>query len=189
MNETVVTVVGNVASDLRTRRVAQTEERVVGFRVAASERRWDRASESWVDGDRFSAWVSCWRRLGDGVLASLAKGDPVVVSGRLSVREYEGPQGERRFSTEIAASAVGPDLSRSTAAIARRRLSVVAGTGEGAEGPEGAEGAGDAEGGAVARGAGPGTAGANREEHDEEDPEEGADEAPTGSVPSVASAG
>ena len=128
MNETPVTVVGNVASEMRVRRFGPDEERVVGFRVASSERRWDRETQSWIDGDRFSAWVTCWRRLGDGVVRSLAKGDPVVVSGRLSVREYEA-DGQRRFSTEIVASAVGPDLSRSTATVARRRLTAVPDTG------------------------------------------------------------
>lgn len=127
MNETIVTVVGNVASELRVRRVGADEERVVGFRVASSERRWDRETEAWIDGDRFSAWVSCWRKLGDGVARSLVKGDPVVVAGRLSVREYE-MGGERRFSTEIAATAVGPDLSRSTATVTRRRLVAVPGS-------------------------------------------------------------
>lgn len=124
MNETPVTVVGNVASELRVRRFGPDEDRVVGFRIASSERRWDRETQAWIDGDRFSAWVTCWRRLGDGVVRSLVKGDPVVVAGRLSVREYEA-DGQRRFSTEIAASAVGPDLSRSVATVARRRLSAV----------------------------------------------------------------
>jgi len=120
MNETTVTVVGNVASDLKARRVGADDARVVGFRVASSERRWDRVNESWTDGDRFSAWVTCWRRLGDGVLVTLVKGDPVVVTGRLSVREYEVGN-ERRYSTEIMALAVGPDLARSTATVSRRR--------------------------------------------------------------------
>ena len=119
MNETTVTVVGNVASDPKARRVGD-DARVVGFRIASSERRWDRAQEAWVDGDRFSAWVTCWRRLGDGVSVALVKGDPVIVHGRLSVREYE-VGGERRYSTEIVASAVGPDLARSTATVSRRR--------------------------------------------------------------------
>ena len=124
MNETIVTVVGNVASDLRTRRVGEDDGRVVNFRVASSERRFDRARNEWVDGDRFSAWVSCWRHLGDGVLKSLAKGDPVVVTGRLSVREYEA-DGVKRYSTEITAWAVGPDLARSSAEVQRRRLAAV----------------------------------------------------------------
>ena len=133
MNETIVTVVGNVASELRVRRFGPDDDRVVGFRIASSERRWDRENQSWTDGDRFSAWVSCWRRLAEGVVGSLVKGDPVVLTGRLSVREYESG-GERRYSTEIVATAVGPDLARSTATVSRRRLTPVPGE-TAAEGP------------------------------------------------------
>lgn len=124
MNETMVTVVGNIASELTVRRVGPDEHLLVGFRVASSERRWDRSSASWVDGDRFSAWVTCWRRLGEHVRGSLVKGDPVVVRGRLSVREYEA-NGERRYSTDISAIAVGPDLTRCTAQVTRQKLSAL----------------------------------------------------------------
>jgi single-strand DNA-binding protein len=140
VNETMVTVTGNVAGDVVSRRVGANEEHLlVTFRVASSERRWDKASESWVDGDRFTASVNCWRRLAEGARASLVKGDPVVVTGRLSVREYESETG-RRYMTEIAATAVGPDLSRCTAEVRRRRLSGVdvaeQGTGEGGTGTD-----------------------------------------------------
>ncbi|PVZ04898.1 single-stranded DNA-binding protein [Actinomycetospora cinnamomea] len=121
MNETIVTVTGNVAGDVIARRVGGNEEHLlVTFRVASSERRWDKAAESWIDGDRFTASVNCWRRLAEGARDSLVKGDPVVVTGRLSVREYE-VEGVRRYMTEIAATAVGPDLSRCTAQVRRRR--------------------------------------------------------------------
>jgi single-strand DNA-binding protein len=124
VNETMVTVTGNVAGDVVSRRVGANEEHLlVTFRVASSERRWDKASESWVDGDRFTASVNCWRRLAEGAMASLVKGDPVVVSGRLSVREYETEAG-RRYMTEIAATAVGPDLARCSAQVRRWRPSV-----------------------------------------------------------------
>lgn len=128
MNETTVTVTGNVAGDVISRRVGGNGEHLlVTFRVASSERRWDKASESWVDGDRFTASVNCWRRLAEGARC-LVKGDPVVVTGRLSVREYE-VEGVRRYMTEIAATAVGPDLSRCAAEV-RRRPSPTAEAGE-----------------------------------------------------------
>lgn len=124
MNETPVTVVGNIASEVTARRVGVEHHLLVGFRIASSERRWDKASGSWVDGDRFTAWVTCWRRLGEHVRGSLVKGDPVMVTGRLSVREYE-VNGERRWSTDLAATAVGPDLARCTAQVTRQRLSAI----------------------------------------------------------------
>ena len=129
MNETTVTVTGNVAGDVISRRVGNNGEHLLStFRVASSERRWDKASESWIDGDRFTASVNCWRRLAEGARC-LVKGDPVVVTGRLSVREYE-VEGVRRYMTEIAATAIGPDLARCTAEVFRRRATV----GEAADG-------------------------------------------------------
>lgn len=120
MNETMVTVTGNVAGDVVARRVGANEEHMlVTFRVASSERRWDKASEAWVDGDRFTAQVNCWRRVAEGARL-LTKGDPVVVTGRLSVREFE-VDGVRRYMTEISANAVGPDLARCEAKVYPRR--------------------------------------------------------------------
>lgn len=141
MNETTVTVTGNVAGDVISRRVGGNGEHLLStFRVASSERRWDKASESWIDGDRFTASVNCWRRLAEGARC-LVKGDPVVVTGRLSVREYE-VEGVRRYMTEIAATAIGPDLARCTAEVRRRRASEAvegAATSEAVDGTESAE--------------------------------------------------
>jgi single-strand DNA-binding protein len=116
VNETWVTVVGNVASEVVLRRV--NDASVVSFRVISSERRFDPATGGWQDGDRVSARVSCWRRLGENVQSTLVKGDPVIVWGRLSVREYEA-EGVRKYSTEIRATSVGPDLTRSKALVNR----------------------------------------------------------------------
>ncbi|HEX4250453.1 MAG TPA: single-stranded DNA-binding protein [Pseudonocardia sp.] len=121
MNETEVTVVGNVISDVKSRRTGEGI-RVVNFRVASNERRFDKGTGEWVDGDRFFVSVTCWRKLAAGVVASLSKGDPVVVTGRLYTRGYE-VEGQRRSVTEIEASAVGPDLSRCSAELTRVRRS------------------------------------------------------------------
>jgi single-strand DNA-binding protein len=126
MNETMVTVTGNVASDVIAKRVGSNQEHlVVNFRVASSERRYDKATDTWFDGDRFTASVNCWRRLAEGA-RMLVKGDPVVVTGRLSVREYE-VEGVRRYMTEISATAVGPDLSRCEASVKPWRADTVEG--------------------------------------------------------------
>ncbi|MBA2308221.1 MAG: single-stranded DNA-binding protein [Pseudonocardiales bacterium] len=124
MNETVTTIVGNVISELTPRRTA-AGVRVVGFRMASNERRFDKATGEWVDGDRLYVSVTCWRKLAIGVSASLVKGDPVVVTGRLYTREYEY-EGKHRSVTELEANAVGPDLSRCTADVQRVRREATA---------------------------------------------------------------
>lgn len=119
MNETMVTVIGNVITDVKRRRTGDGDG-PVGFRVATNERRFDKTTEQWVDGDRLYLSVTCWRRLADGVLLSLSKGDPVIVQGRLYTRHYE-LDGQKRSVTELDAWAVGPDLARCSAVPKRPR--------------------------------------------------------------------
>ena len=120
MRETPVTVVGTLASDMKPRRVGPDGTLVLNFRVACNERRYDKASESWVNGESLYLSVSCWRRLAENV-ASLVKGDPVIVRGKLRTREWSTEQGERRSVVELEATAVGPDLARCAVTVRKPR--------------------------------------------------------------------
>jgi single-strand DNA-binding protein len=120
MRETPVTVVGTLVSDMRPRRVGPDGTLVLNFRVACNERRFDSASESWVDGESLYLSASCWRRLAENA-ASLVKGDPVIVRGKLRTREWITEQGERRSVVELEASAIGPDLARCAATVRKPR--------------------------------------------------------------------
>ncbi|MFD5745758.1 single-stranded DNA-binding protein [Streptomyces sp. NPDC127033] len=116
MNDTVVTVVGNVATGVEFR-----ESETGGaarFRFAATVRRWDRARGAWTDGPTSFYTVWARRTLGVNLAASVSVGEPLVVHGRLRVREDEW-DGQRRTSVEIDAVAVGHDLSRGTSAFRR----------------------------------------------------------------------
>ncbi|GGM63645.1 hypothetical protein GCM10012275_37780 [Longimycelium tulufanense] len=110
MNEVTVTVMGYVNSTPTERRTSEGKK-VVSFWLGNTERRFDRNSGKWENGDRLSVRVSCWRRLADGVATSLAKGDPVLVTGRLYSRNYQ-VEGQWRSATELDAHAVGLDLGR-----------------------------------------------------------------------------
>lgn len=112
MFETMVTLVGSVISQPQVREMG-SGSRVASFRMLSTARRFDKATEQWVDGDRVFATVNCWKRLADGVSGGVRKGDPVVVTGRLRTREYE-VDGQRRLAVEIDANALGLDLSRMT---------------------------------------------------------------------------
>lgn len=118
MNDTWVTVVGNLATEPAARTTAGGVP-VLTLRVATTPRRRDGVTGEWKDAETAFLTVTCWRALAEHVGRSLHKGDPVVVHGRLLHRSYETPQGERRSSTEVEASVLGPDLSRGTAPFAR----------------------------------------------------------------------
>ncbi|WP_431044411.1 single-stranded DNA-binding protein [Streptomyces sp. P1-3] len=86
MNETLVTLVGNVATRPEFRETASGVP-VTRFRLAVTARRWDRAREVWQDAHTSFYTVWAWRSLAANVAASVTIGEPVVVQGRLRVRE------------------------------------------------------------------------------------------------------
>lgn len=116
--ETYVTVQGNLTADPVGRTTA-TGATVVRLRIASNGRRFDRESGEFRDTDPMYIGVSCWRTLAGNVLASLRKGDSVVVFGRLQFRSYDDVNGNRQTRHEIDALAVGPDLNRWPADLRR----------------------------------------------------------------------
>lgn len=107
-NETAITVVGVVASEVTHKELGSGFGRA-RFRILSVARRYDPELKDYVDGDKLFLTVTCWRRLADEVHKALAKGDSVIVTGRLRIRDYE-LDGERRNVSEIDATAIGPSL-------------------------------------------------------------------------------
>jgi single-strand DNA-binding protein len=119
MNDTQVTIVGNVVDNPQVR-VTGKGTKVASFRVGSTSRRFDKDLGEWVDGQRLFVSVSCWRQFADNVAGSLRRGDPIVVVGRLSMKEYD-KDGQRRISFELDANALGHDLARGTTQFSRSR--------------------------------------------------------------------
>jgi single-strand DNA-binding protein len=116
VSDTRVTVVGNVVNSPR--RVRLQHGTVTNFRLAATERRFDSTTQAWVDGATLWCDVECFNDLGANVSASVSKGDPVIVVGSITTRSWEGEKGPGS-TTQIRASAVGPNLSRGAADFRR----------------------------------------------------------------------
>lgn len=112
MNDTYITIVGNVVDDPRPRTTSAGVP-VASFRIASTSRKFNRETGSWEDNEKLYAKVTCWRYLADNVVASLRKGQPVVVTGRFFAREYIKDE-VTRMSYELDAIAVGHDLARGT---------------------------------------------------------------------------
>lgn len=108
---TQITMQGNLVSDPQQFSTASGLT-VTKFRLASNSRRFDTTTNAWVDGEAVFMSVSAWRRLGGNVMNSLRKGDTVIVSGRLTFREYDDKGGVRRQVYEIDAQSIGPDLGR-----------------------------------------------------------------------------
>ena len=116
---TYLTVTGNLTSDPTTR-LTRNGWQITEFGLAHNHRKQDRATGLWEDTEPTFYTVTCWRKLAEGVVASLHKGDPVVVYGKFTSREYERSNGHVRSELKIDAEAVGPDLQCVVAAVTRR---------------------------------------------------------------------
>jgi single-strand DNA-binding protein len=115
-----VTLVGFVAQD-PIQRPTRNGVLVTDLRVGATPRVQDRVTNEWRDGDTSYYNVSCWRRLGDHVRASLHKGEPVVVKGKFRSRTFTDKNGVTRNVIDIMADTVGHDLNRGVANYLRQR--------------------------------------------------------------------
>jgi single-strand DNA-binding protein len=117
MNDTAMTIVGNLVDEPRLR-VTKNGHSVANFRVASTSRRYDAEQSAWVDNATLFVTVTCWRALAENVVKSLHKGQAVVVNGRFYMREYVVEEATRA-SYELEATAVGHDLTRGVAEFRR----------------------------------------------------------------------
>lgn len=89
--------------------------------MAASHRRFDRTANKWVDGETNWFTVTAFRQLAINSAGSVSKGERVLVTGKLRVRDWDN--GERAgTSVEVEAEALGHDLTWGTAVFTRTVL-------------------------------------------------------------------
>lgn len=119
MNESMVTFQGWLGGDPSTRQAGGAS--VTTFRVASTPRRFSRTTQEWSDGPTQWFGVNAWRTLGDHCAASLRRGDPVVVHGRLTQSTWVNSQGVEVSSFEVDAIFVGHDLNRGRSVFTRER--------------------------------------------------------------------
>ena len=133
MNHDVITVSGNVATSVRSITTAEGLE-IASFRLASTSRRRAGEGDGWENGETNWYTVTCFRNLASNVAQSLRRGDPIVVSGSLRLRDWESDS-KSGHTAEIAADAIGHDLMHGTTDFTRRRAMVIDGveTAEAAE--------------------------------------------------------
>ncbi|WP_197430242.1 single-stranded DNA-binding protein [Auraticoccus cholistanensis] len=120
--EAHLNMTGWVGTEVETR-VTRAGQTTASFRLACTPRA-RRAGGEW--GDLETSWltVTCYRSLADNVRASVAKGDPVVVVGRLRTQAWVDADGQRQDRQVLEATAVGHDLTRGTAVFSRTERTV-----------------------------------------------------------------
>ena len=106
MADNTVTLVGNATRDPELRYTSGGRG-VASFGLAVN-RRYQQNGE-WQEVTSFFD-VTAWGTLGENIAASIAKGQRVIVYGRLEQRSWETQEGEKRTKIEVVADAIGPDL-------------------------------------------------------------------------------
>ncbi|MBU4216013.1 MAG: single-stranded DNA-binding protein [Actinobacteria bacterium] len=108
-NEPNLVLRGRVATGLSYRGERDGRASFVSFRLAVTPSRRG-ADNAWSDGVTQWYTVKAWRATADNAARSLRKGDPVVVSGRLSAQEWTAADGTAMTDLAIAAETLGHDL-------------------------------------------------------------------------------
>ena len=117
MNETYVTFQGWLGNDPAQREVGGVP--VATFRVGSTPRRFNRASNGWVDGETTWFTVNAWRSLGRNCMASLKQGDAVTVHGRLGAQSWTDDEEKEHLTYVVEGISVGHDLNKGTSAFVK----------------------------------------------------------------------
>jgi single-strand DNA-binding protein len=117
MPDNTITLVGNVTRDPELR---YTPSGQANLRLGmAVNRRWqNRQTNEWEEQVSFFNVVA-WASLAENAGESVAKGNRIIVTGRLEQRSYETNDGEKRQVVEVVADEIAPSLRWATAQVVR----------------------------------------------------------------------
>ncbi|MQA62363.1 MAG: single-stranded DNA-binding protein [Actinophytocola sp.] len=113
-----ITVTGTVVADPELK-FTPTGTAVANFTVAANDRRYDKNTGQWVDAGATFLRCSIWRDAAENVAESLTKGARVLLTGALRQREWQTPEGDKRYAFEVDVTEIGPSLKWATAKVAK----------------------------------------------------------------------
>ncbi|MHA7986792.1 single-stranded DNA-binding protein [Rathayibacter sp. CAU 1779] len=88
------------------------------FRLGSTQRKYNREGGAWENGETNWYTVVAFRRLAENAAESIAKGDRVVVSGRLRVTDWER-EGRHGTAVDLIAESIGHDLLFGTTTFSR----------------------------------------------------------------------
>jgi single-strand DNA-binding protein len=104
-----ISITGLIATTPR-HLVTQDGLPITSFRLASSQRRFDKNQNKWVDGETNWYTITSFKSLAINASKSLNKGDRIMIQGKLRIRDWDN--GERAgTSVEVEADSIGHDLS------------------------------------------------------------------------------
>jgi single-strand DNA-binding protein len=113
-----ITIAGTLVADPELR-FSSTGDAVANFTVAANDRRYDTTKNEWVDGGATFLRCSIWRQAAENTAESLTKGTRVLLTGTLRQREWETPEGQKRYSFDVDVTEIGASLKWATLKVTK----------------------------------------------------------------------
>lgn len=113
-----MTIVGTITEDV-TLRFTSSGAAVASFTIAANDRKFDRDSGGWKDGDATFLRCTLWRQAAENAAESLTRGTRVLATGSLRQRSYETKDGDKRTVFEMDVDEVGPSVKWATVKVNR----------------------------------------------------------------------
>ncbi|MET1043790.1 MAG: single-stranded DNA-binding protein [Microbacteriaceae bacterium] len=112
-----ITLTGFVATEPQ-HRLTDKAVPITEFRLACTQRRFDKDTQQWVDS--YTNWyrINTFRQLALNSMISIKKGQKVIVSGRLRVKQWENAT-KSGTAVEVDADSIGHDLTFGTSAFTR----------------------------------------------------------------------
>ena len=112
-----ITLTGLVATDPR--HVVTSEGlAITSFRLASTQRRFDRSQEKWIDGDTNWYTITAFRQLAVNAAQSISKGQRIILTGVVRIREWESDE-RTGTNVEVESESIGHDLAWGTAVFSR----------------------------------------------------------------------
>jgi single-strand DNA-binding protein len=94
---------------------------ITSFRLASATRKFDVRENKWVEGTTNWYTISCFRQLAINVAKSVHKGERVIVSGDLRIRDWDNGE-TYGTSVEVEALSIGHDLCYGEAEFTRKQI-------------------------------------------------------------------
>lgn len=111
-----VIIVGTLANEIELR-FTSSGTAVASFTIAANDRKFDRESSSWKDGDATFLRCTLWRQAAENAAQSFSKGARVIATGSLRQRSYEAKDGEKKTVFEMDVDELGASVKWATVEV------------------------------------------------------------------------
>jgi single-strand DNA-binding protein len=119
MNHPIM-IEGNVTTDPEIRFSRGGNIPYLAFSVAANDRRFDKATQRWVEGKPVFHNVTLFNGLAENAGQTLRKGMQVLVIGKLTNNDWTDDAGATHRRTELIATNIGVGLMFATAVVTKR---------------------------------------------------------------------